>query len=384
LPICEAAFKRQAYLRSILLSAIFILCGCSGHLSVPVPGGSPLQKAARARLPGTLTVKLSSAETMWLAVSAPDAGYVNIREQKTKQTLPLNIIYAQSATSGQSRGLNVLRQGKFLPDACYLPQAGLFFIGLKLPGPKSPSRAYKLQLEFFAPIDRYESNDEPVQATEVSLDEELQIAIFPREDTDWFKLALPAGGCLVIHGLDIPAGISVRARIFQKANTAAPLLLLSESQTLPAIVRIAKAQDYYVQLLAGNPSSYSSLPFKISLNYLSEMDAFEPNDTFAQAKTLILPCQIVLALFPSGDRDYFRILTGQTYKISISADEFLKLAPEAVLFQKQGDAFGQGSDVKRLPAEFDVAPNSEYYLCLQEDIDNTASPQLFNVNITAH
>jgi hypothetical protein len=128
----------------------------------------------------------------------------------------------------------------------------------------------------------------------------------------------------------------------------------------------------------------SETPYDLKIEFLDEMDQYEPNDDFKDAKIIKQGDTINLAIFPTGDQDYYKIKSSKAGKIKFLAKGFSDITPEIrlyVLDSKDPNKLEHSSDWKKCPAEFDVELGKEYFVLVHDDHDNASSPEPFEIKV---
>lgn len=91
-----------------------------------------------------------------------------------------------------------------------------------------------------------------------------------------------------------------------------------------------------------------------------------------------------MAVFPTGDYDYFKIKLNEGDKIKFLAKDFENVVPEIILQiinPANPNELMNVSDWKKLPAELEVNTTQEYYILVHDDYDDASSPKLFTIRI---
>ena len=73
---------------------------------------------------------------------------------------------------------------------------------------------YTLAFDISVAVDPLEASDRWVDALPIAADKEVMESIFPKGDTDWFKLAVPTPGTLQVNITNYPATMDMVGRVF--------------------------------------------------------------------------------------------------------------------------------------------------------------------------
>ena len=153
---------------------------------------------------------------------------------------------------------------------------------------------------------------------------------------------------------------------------------------MPDACFVPKAGEYYILLHDDYSDKNSEKPFDLKIDFLDEMDQSEPNDDFKEAKTINRGDTLNLAIFPTGDNDYYKIKISKGDKIKFMAKGFSNITPEIKLFvldEKDINKLKGFSDWKKLPAEFDVESGQEYFVLVHDDYGDASSPKAFEIRV---
>ncbi len=90
-----------------------------------------------------------------------------------------------------------------------------------------------------------------------------------------------------------------------------------------------------------------------------------------------------MAIFPEGDRDFFKITPERAGTLSIKAKDYKNVDLAASLFKPDPEDESKTVNLKgktRFPASFDLEnPGQEYIIEIMDRYDNNANPELFEM-----
>jgi hypothetical protein len=153
----------------------------------------------------------------------------------------------------------------------------------------------------------------------------------------------------------------------------------------PDACLIPDSGEYLIKLHDDYDDAASETPYDLKIEFLEEMDENEPNDEFSNARAINRGDTLTLAVFPEGDRDYYKIKTMEAKSLKFLAKGFSDdIIPEIklmVLDENNPNELKEASAWKRLPADFEVEANKEYFVLLHDDYDDAGSPEAFQLII---
>jgi len=322
----------------------------------------------------------------WYKVEVSEPGYIRVQASDVTDELDLQVafaLYQEWEANTEQR----LRSWNRLPDALPVHEEGTYYFVMRDEWDNSYSEEpFQVKVDFLEEFDPYEPNDAPEDAKLVEPGEELDFAIFPLGDRDWFKVDVPGQGYLSVSSRGVPSGVDLQVRFAVFDEWASPQVNhLRSWGDVPDACFIPGEGEYYVEFRDEWDNSYSQTPFMAKIDFIGEMDIYEPNNEFTDAKEVMAGDTINIAVFPRGDRDFFKINTTQSNTLSFQArDVPSAIDPQVAIYTVDPDDMNNlisQSGWEKFPAEFVVEPNSEYYFCIRDEWDNASSPELFTVRI---
>jgi hypothetical protein len=211
-------------------------------------------------------------------------------------------------------------------------------------------------------------------------------AVYPTGDVDWLKVKLEGQGYLILKSNNVPEGIIPEASYFLFDEWADPKVKeIGGWEKFPNACFIPDSGEYYIKLHDDYDDATSETPYDLKIEFLEEIDKNEPNDDFGNAKSINRGDTLTVAIFPSKDRDYYKIKTTDAQNLKFLAKGFSDdIIPEIklmVLDENNPSSLKEASAWKRLPADFEVEANKEYFVLLHDDYDDVGSPEAFQLII---
>jgi hypothetical protein len=175
-----------------------------------------------------------------------------------------------------------------------------------------------------------EPNNSIDQANDIVLGKPFEIKISPVGDDDWFKVDLTEQGYLKVQASQIPEGLELEVAfaLFQEWEGKKEKWL-RKWHKLPDAIFIPEAGTYYFAIIDNYNDKESKEPIQIKADFILEYDAGEPNNSPETATTLEFGTPIKPVIFPTGDKDWFKVnVTKQGYILVKSKDVPKEIVPD--------------------------------------------------------
>lgn len=240
--------------------------------------------------------------------------------------------------------------------------------------------AFEFKAEFIDEFDPYEPNNTPEEASDIPVGEVIQSAIFPIGDADWFKLEADITGYFMLRARTVPEGIKPNVRFAKKQSEFSPIEHISKWKGLPAGIQINKPGTYYIEMIDDYNDAMSREMMEWKIDFISEMDTTEPNNSFEEGYTVAVGDTVRAAIFPVEDSDFFKIKPERTGTVQVGAKGVSKdLKLQMKLFEMNDFKEKAISKWEYLPAKFDLEEGKEYYLQLVDDYNDAYSEEPFEL-----
>ncbi len=370
---------------TVLLVLIFISCGVGKGGGDKEPNNK-IDQANDITLgqPFSLTIN-PKGDMDWFKVNLTEQGYLKVQASQVPEEINLEITFALYQ-EWEGKKEKRLRGWRRLPDALFIPEAGTYYFVIKDDyDDASSGKPAQFKVDFLVEFDPTEANNAAEHAKSVEIGTDLKIAVYPAEDQDWLKVKVEKQGYLTIKSKNVPEGITPEVKYFVFDEWADPKVKTIRSwKRMPDACFVSKTGDYFLLFHDDYDDGASETPYDLKIEFLDEMDQYEPNDNFEDAKTIKQGDTINLAIFPTDDQDYYKIKSSKARKIKFLAKDFSDITPEIrlyVLDTKDPNKLKHSSDWKKCPAEFDVKAGQEYFVLVHDDYDDASSPEPFEIRI---
>ncbi len=380
--------KRFVCLLVLLLIVLFWISGCGGKGggSDKEPNNS-IEEAGEITLDESFPIKINpTGDVDWFKVELPEQGYLKVQAGECPEELNLEVAFAlykewEGEKEERIRGWNRL------PDAVFIPEGGTYYFAVKDDyDDASSGKAIQIKASFLKEFDPSEPNNSPEKAKSVEAGSVVKPAVYPTGDVDWLKVKLESQGYLVLKSNNVPEGIVPEVSyVIYDEWADSKVKELRSWHVFPDACFIPDSGEYLIKLHDDYDDAASETPYDLKIEFLEQMDRNEPNDEFANSKSINRGDTLTLAIFPAGDRDYYKVKTTDAQNLKFLAKGFSDdVVPEIklmVLDENNPNALKEASAWKRLPADFEVEANKEYFVLLHDDFDDAGSSEAFQLII---
>lgn len=376
--------KKLAVPLNSMLLAILISCGGGAGGSDKEPN-STIEEAVPINLGEAFSISIDpQGDYDYFMVDVKEQGYLKVQASEVPDGITPEVTFAlYEEWEGQKE--KHLRNWNRLPDALHIIEPGTYYIVLHDDyDDQSVSENFQIKADFLPEFDDGEPNNTVENATENAFTE-IKLAIYPHYDVDWYKVVAPGQGYITVMSNNVPEGINPEVYYAVYDEWADPKVQeLRHWRNLPDACFVADSGDYYLLFHDDYDDAGSESLMDMKIQFLEEMDKYEPNNSQEFAKTVTKGDTLSIAIYPTGDYDYFKIRLGQNEKIKLMAIGYENFTPEVILQiinPSDPNEMMNISGWQQLPAEFEISAANEYYLLFHDDYDDAGSPKPFLVRI---
>lgn len=227
----------------------------------------------------------------YFKVKTSEPGYIKINTEN----MPENISSGFRAVFFNSKKEKIPVK---YDDTVARVSAGEYFFAVFNEYRYSSPQLFNLNISFIKEVDSFEPNDSFDSAKELSLNKETNIALYPQNDIDIFKVKAVSSGILSVWLAEPKKGFDIRADFY---NTNKERIADTVYETLVEVGNI-----YYVVIKPTYYHTAGTEKFSFIAGIRENEDVYEPNNTFETAKELHIPSAVTLTVYPRGDADYFK------------------------------------------------------------------------------
>jgi hypothetical protein len=273
-----------------------------------------------------------------------------------------------------------------IPAVLHVPEAGTYYFAIIDDyNDEASTDPISIKIEFVPEFDEFEFNDSPETAKELKFGDVQKVYIYPKGDKDWFKVHMTKKGYIKTMIKNSQEGVVPEIKFLKVDDWAG-----DEQKELrgwgkfPNACYIADTGMVYLLLHDDYDDAGSEGEFEFKVDFIDDIDVNEPNEVYDSAKMVKRKDTLNLAIFPSGDKDFYKIQINQGNKLSFMAKDFSDdIVPEVRLYTLDtiDNKLKEFSGWERLPAELEVETGKLYYFMIHDDYDDKGSEKLFQVLI---
>lgn len=258
----------------------------------------------------------------WYRVEVDHLGELSLQITDAADNLAISVRVWNNDKQTVSGWISPLTAGGDTIGIVDLPEAGRYFLEVAANDGERSTEPYTLTASFIAAADQGERNNVFGAATPFTLGESIEATILPRDDTDWYRVAVDHHGELRVAVTDVPATMAIRLRVWNAnkqtiSDWIAPLAVGGETL---GFVDLPLAGNYYVEVDDANDER-SVEPFTLNLAFTAAADPNEANNSFGSASELTLGQSLPSNILPRGDSDWHWVDLSHQGELQISATD---------------------------------------------------------------
>jgi len=364
--------------------ALFFYC-CTSEGGDKEPNNS-IDQAVAINSDQEFTIKINpKGDVDWFKIEIPEQGYLKIKANQIPEQIGLEVLFAK-LQEWEGKKQKTIRGWHKLPDALFVEEAGTYYFVLQDDySDQFSEEEILIKVEFIKEFDMLEPNNSVEKAKEIKLNSEIKPAIYPKGDNDWFKFKVEKQGYVTVKSKNVEGEITPEISFAgYDAWADKKIETIRNWHKLPDACAFADTGYYYILLHDDYDDQCCEKPFDLKIDFVDEFDKYEPNNDFKKADTVNRGDTLIVAVFPKGDHDYFKINITEGDTISFLAKDFEGITPELSLFTinpEDENKLTRVRDWKKLPAKFEVETGKEYYILLHDDYDDKCSMKPFEFRI---
>lgn len=224
-----------------------------------------------------------------------------------------------------------------------------------------------------------EPNNEIQEASVATYDEPFEIKIDPVGDVDWFKVDVPKQGYLSVQANNIDEALSLEVRFAQYQEWEGEKEKdLTDWLETPAVLHVVEPGTYYFVIADNYNDASSTNPISVKVNFTEEMDEFEVNDNFDNAKAVENGQVLKLFIYPKADQDWFMYKADKKgYLKVMNSNSVDDINPE-VKFLKLDQTTNKTEEITGwmdLPAACFISEPENVYILVHDDYDDNGKSE---------
>ncbi len=201
----------------------------------------------------------------WFKFKAEKQGYLKIMTKDVPEGIVPEVKYLVFDEWSDPKTKDI-REWHTLPDACFIPKAGEYYIVLIDNYNDACSETpFKMKFEFVEETDKGEPNDNFTDAKAVQRGDTVKLMIFPKGDNDYYKINIKEGNKLKFSVKDF-AGIKPMLKLFVIDSTETNKLKdYSDWSEFPKEFDVEAGIEYYILISDDYNDASSEKLFEIKI-----------------------------------------------------------------------------------------------------------------------
>jgi len=369
----------------VFLVLSLLLIACSGGK----PGDEPnntIEEAAAIVLNEPFEIKIDpKGDIDWFKVELSEQGYLIVQANNVPEDLVIETRFALYEEWEGQKDKEIKGWTK-VPSVLHVPEAGTYYFAIIDDyNDKFSTDPINIKVEFVKEFDSFEFNDSPEMAKELKFGDAQKIYIYPNGDNDWFKINMDKKGYIKTMIKNKQEGVVPEIKFVKVDDWSSnEVKELRGWGKLPNACYVVDTGMVYMIIHDDydDASSQGELEFKV--DFIDDIDINEPNEIHDSAKLVKRNDTLNLAIFPSGDKDFYKIQVDEGDKLNFMAKDWGEgIVPEIRLYTLDTltNKLADFSAWIRLPTEIDVENGKLYYFLIHDDYDDKGSEKLFQVLI---
>ncbi len=372
--------SKNYYFNLLIFVIIILLLGCAKTNEEP---NDEINQAVKLNFSEPFNMKLMPKKDIdWYKVDVKKQGYLKVSASDVPESVKPEVSFANYK---QWEGDNevYLREKVKIPAAAFVKGKNTYYIKIEDEYHNSESsEAFPIKVDFIKEMDDYEPNNSAENAKIVNDGDVINLAIFPDKDRDWYKIKIESQGYISLKAKNVPEDIVPEVSFAEYDEWADPKIKrIRDWEKIPAACFIPEKGEYYINIRDEYDKDMSQKLMDIKIDYVEEMDKYEPNDDHKNAKLIERNSVIKPAIYPLKDKDYYKFVLKEDKKVRfVTSNVNEKVTPEVRIYKidnENKENLESVTDWKKCPAEFELELNQGYFLLLHDEYDNSSSQETF-------
>lgn len=368
-----------------LAFAFILVAACSSPKEKNVIGepNNSILEAGVLESGESYSMKIDSiGDIDWFALPVSGQGYLNISTKEIPDDLKLVVRFANKQEWEPTKQKWI--SGELgLPATIAVSEPDTIYFAFKDKyNQKASDKEIVFRAEFIEEFDEHEPNNDAESAKMIATGQLIKSTFYPTSDVDWFKTKVDSSGYLLIQARTVPENVKVETRFAKKSDDFSDVEFISGGLGLPAAVQVSSPGEYYIQLKDKYNAQMSMDMAEWKVDFIPEMDATEPNNSFDQAYRMAVNDTVQIAIFPQGDNDYFVITPNANSTLRVASKIPKDFRAEIQIFEEVDFEHKPIAKWQSLPATFEVKADQKYYIQLHTKYDSSFSPDPFEFSVS--
>ncbi len=365
----------------LALCVFLTACGGGGADNEP---NNTIEEASEIVLDEPFEIKIDPKDDVdWFKVNVSEQGYLLVQANNTPENLNLEARFALYEEWEGKKGKEI-KGWTDIPAVLHVPEAGTYYFAIIDDyNDEASTDPISIKVEFVSEFDDFEFNESPETAKELEFGKAQKIYIYPKGDKDWFKVHMDKKGYIKTMIKNSQEEVVPEIKFIKVDDWAS-----DEQKELrgwgkfPNACYVADTGMVYLLIHDDYDDAGSKGELELKVDFIDDIDVNEPNEIHDSAKTVSRNDTLNLAIFPSGDKDFYKIQVDEGNKLSFMAKDFSDdIVPEIKLYTLDTleNKLTEFSGWEKFPAEIEVETRTLYYFMIHDDYDDKGSEKLFQV-----
>ena len=207
----------------------------------------------------------------WFKTKVDSLGYLILQARSVPDNIQVEARFAKRPD--EFNKADYISSGLSLPAAIQVSEPGDYYFYLKDKYNSNMSKDMaEWKIDFIPEMDSTEPNNNFEQAYRLSVNDTVQIAIFPLGDTDYFSLT-PESNSTIRLATKHPKELQPEIQLYEEVDFEQKPI--GKWQSLPANIEVKANQKYYIRLHNKYDNAYSQEPVMFSVSEIGG-DSNEP------------------------------------------------------------------------------------------------------------
>ncbi len=221
-------------------------------------------------------------------------------------------------------------------------------------------------------------------AVALKFDEVVEIKIKPVGNRNWFKVDVPEKGYVRLSAQNVPDNIDLSSyfAIYEEWE-GDKINRISDHLSFPAIIK-AEEGSYHFLVRDRWDNAESDEIISLKAEFLKEFDPTGRNDTPEQAKDITVESEFQMAVFPKGDRNWFKFEVDTAGIVQVMSRNPGDIELELRFYEFDEWATPNVKSITgrlSVPGALAVHEPGVYYMRLKDRWDNNYSEELIDIKL---
>ena len=262
-------------------------------------------------------------DTDWIALDVDSPGQLWMNVTRVPENLDVHMRVWNANKDVVRDWFGPFRPGGDTDGFADLPGAGRYFVEISDGGNNASSaESFPMTLTFTPQPDKFEPNNNFIDAKPLTPGGEIAFNILPRGDNDWFRIDVPSSGELTAIIDPSPENLDLHYRVWNANHDVLrdwipPYRLGGVTE---GFADLPGPGTYFLQISDGGNNARSIDHAVLKTGFIATVDPTEPNNSFGEAKPIPLGVPHTGYILPRGDVDWLRLDIDQPGSLDIEID----------------------------------------------------------------